>query len=250
MPGRLGNAVRNLDEFFFNQSGYLLLHEPVPNCFIRLESHLAPRVPNGWHPTMIREVALALNLCVRMADVEHYGRQIASELKAQKGGYSAIAISTHLVGHFSACKAVLDASAILLANLYDLKQGKSGGKLTGKEMDFAKGAIWNSLQAEQPEASRRYNRLRKIMDEIIDWRDAALHRAAPLVVTKLGRDPQTNICHIIGYEMADEPEPDPVKVFSHDKSLNWVDPLHFHNKWRPSLLQLCEETCRDIEAVW
>ncbi len=117
-------------------------------------------------------------------------------------------------------------------------------------MDFAKGAIWNSLQAEQPEASRRYNRLRKIMDEIIDWRDAALHRAAPLVVTKLGRDPQTNICHIIGYEMADEPEPDPVKVFSHDKSLNWVDPLHFHNKWRPSLLQLCEETCRDIEAVW
>ena len=31
-------------------------------------------------------------------------------------------------------------------------------------------------------------------------------------------------------------------------SVNWIDPLQLHARWKPRLLALCEKVCQDIET--
>lgn len=186
-----------------------------------------------------------------MGDVEFYGQRIDDELATMRGTYTATTVSSLLVGHFSACKSVLDASAITLARLYRLGHKTRGQQLRSKEMDFArqgKGKYWAVLQSEQSDVYKRYARFQGTVGEIIKWRDAAVHRVFPLVVTALARNPETGIAAIHHFKLALDPDPDPNKAWSERKSVRWTDPLHFHRKWHPQLLSLCEEVCRDIKS--
>lgn len=244
-----------MESFFYNRSMHSVIGQPVPLCFLDLEQHFGPKVPPKCFPLLAPRVgptiALAENLCRRMGDVEYYGQRISDELETMRGSYTAKTVSSLLVGHFSACKSVLDASAITLARLYHVGRKSRGRELASKEMDFArqgKGSFWSLLQSEQPAVSKRYVRFTGPFGEIIEWRDAAVHRVFPLVVTAVARRPETGIASIHHFDLALEPDPDVAKLFSRPKSVRQSDPLHFHRKWHPHLLALCEEVCRDIKS--
>jgi hypothetical protein len=242
-----------MDSLFYNRSIYSVIKQPVPACFLELERHLGPKVPANVFPLVAPgigpTIALAENLCRRMGDVEFYAKSIADELATLNGTYTATTVSSLLVGHFGASKSVLDASAITLARLYGLGRKSKGRELTNKEMDFArqgKGHYWAVLQSEQGDVYRRYARFQGTVGEIVRWRDAAVHRVFPLVITSMARRPETNVHEIHHFNLALDPDPDFEKVWFQSQPTRWSDPLHFHRRWHPQLLALCEEVCRDI----
>lgn len=242
-----------MDAFFYNRSIYSVIEQPVPACFLDLEQHFGPKIPVNVFPLVAPGVGptieLAENLCRRMGDVEFYMKRIADELATLNGTHTAMTVSSLLVGHFGACKSVLDAGAITLARLYRLGRTIKGRDLTNKEMDFArqgKGNYWAILQSEQGDVYQRYARFQGVVGEIVTWRDAAVHRVFPLVITALARQPKTSVHEIHHFDFALDPDPDYNKVWSQSKLVRWSDPLHFHRRWQPKLLALCEEVCRDI----
>ena len=81
------------------------------------------------------------------------------------------------MAYFNACKSLLDAGAITLAQVYNLN-------LRDKQMDFSKQIFWERLEDRTgPTINSRYEPFRSLFDEIIKWRDAAVHRTTPFVIT-------------------------------------------------------------------
>lgn len=236
--------------FFYSQSLFSSLSVEMPQCFADLEHHLLKDYPNAYPPDIPevkRYVHLTWNLCRRLADVEYYASLIQDEMDRNQGPYSARIISTLLVGHFSACKAMVDASAITLVDLYSLGLKSRKRILSDKEQDFArssKGGLWPTLRAEQPTVAKRYSKFQGTFGEIFAWRDAAVHRVHPLVVTMMGIDTESRQGTLIGFNL----NPDPQGRQKPIKGKEPHDPLHFHRRWMPYLKELAEATCWDIET--
>jgi hypothetical protein len=140
-----------------------------------------------------------------------------------------------LVAHFGACKGVLDAISVALNELYTLG-------LAARNQDMGKGRFWNVLLSQQPTVAQRYTPFRLRAQEIIDWRDAAVHRVAPFFHRIYSPDSTEEL------EMLLERDPDPCEVMYSMESRQWVHPLHFHDLWHDDLLTLCVEACKDIAS--
>jgi len=198
---------------------------------------------------MYQPVALAENLCRRLSDVELYTFEI-QELASTPDANNPVLISSRLVGYFGSCKAVLDAGAIALTHLYGLgaKTKKDEKPFTLKEQDFAKGFFWQVLQSEQRPVYDRYQPLRGTLDEITLWRDAAIHRVSPLVITTMARDPSTEIAAFYSYSLVLDPEARLDALLSMEESFGTVSVAAFFNGWQPDISRFCEEVCSDIIA--
>lgn len=226
---------------------------PVPACFVALEQHFGPSIPKNVRPDdapdVGKYVALAGNLCRRLGDVEYYVKLITDELDSKRGAFTAKAVSSLLVGYFSACKGVLDAGAMALANLYSLGLKSRRRELVNKEMDFArqgKGSFWAALASEQPAVHRRFTRFTGTFGEVFEWRDAAIHRIHPLVITQMRRDAETGVAHIDSFGLVLDADPAFSKLWNQKNPWKTTDPLHFHKKWQPQLVEFCTEVCQDI----
>jgi hypothetical protein len=235
---------------FYNRTPFSYVSTPVPECFLRLDAYFDLRLSAlsegelDTHPSVI----LAENLCRRLADTVYYATIIADVLRGNLGASNVFAKATLtgslLVGHFSSCKSVLDASSIALARTY-------GIKMTNKEMDFAKPRFWKQLRNDQPEVYKRYDRFRPLIQEIVLWRDASVHRTTPMVVVAGPDDPAVKP-ETASVKMFLEPDVDVSTIVSRMHSAGagdlWVEPHYLHVKWYDQLVELCCETCADIEA--
>ena len=47
--------------------------------------------------------------------------------------------------------------------------------------------------------------------------------------------------------MLDEAQVDLTNIPAEPLRFNWLDPLHLHDRWKTTLLSLCEKLCQDIE---
>jgi hypothetical protein len=236
-----------VQDYFRNQSLFDNLEADPPQCFLDLEQHLAPRAAAVFHPGQDPVIALAENLCRRLADAVFYAKELTeSRSRMKRGGHNLI--STRLVGFYASCKALLDAAAIALAHQYGLTQA-SGAPLTSLQQDFAKGAIWAALRTQHPDVHARYLRLKPTMDEIVDWRNASLHRVSPIVHAVLRRNVQTRKAHFHEYEMVVELEPDFTTLLANSQAFAHGPPTFHYDRWRLDLVGLCEEVCADITAT-
>jgi hypothetical protein len=266
-----------METLFYKRSVYPYLGETAPECFLQLDEYFDGQfaTKEAWSADPF--VGLAENLCRRLGDVDLYARLIADTLTGDglgllgqqkevslkgsllvfppgvqresinsRGGFEvvgkAVIAGTLLTGHFGACKSVLDSSAIALNQIHRLG-------LSNKQQDFGKGDIWRALKQKNDLAHERYQRFRKSMDEIVVWRDASVHRSNPVVLVvvdnfdadlgsasiKLLLRPDINLGQLV---VVKEPEH------------QWVDPLHFHEKWHRELVRICEEVCADIERQY
>jgi hypothetical protein len=236
-----------MDDFFLNTSGFLILEHDPPECFLDVQRHLAPRVANLFHPEFDLVVGLAANLCRRLADTMLHAGEIVKTVDTQQlAGH--LFISWHLIGFYASCKALLDAAAIALTKLYDLR-AVSGAPLAPKQQDFNKGAIWIALETQHPAVHSRYQELRTTMNEIVLWRDASLHRVTLIVMTSLARNVDTNVHHFIGYTMVLAPDPDFRTMIENPQTYGSERPTYHYDRWRGDLLRLCQEVCADIIAT-
>jgi hypothetical protein len=177
-----------------------------------------------------------------MADVELYASYISEAQKSLDTFRGAILIGTLLVGYFTACKSLLDAGAITLARVYNLA-------LTNKKMDFSKSEFWRQLDKEAgPTISGRYAPFKSLFKEIIKWRDSAVHRLTPFVITHSPGEPGKVPREKMGIKMVAQPDAGISIIVKAPKSVPWVEPLHYHKQWQSQLIEFCKEVCLDIRS--
>lgn len=230
---------------FYSISGYAILNKvPVPSCFVELDEYFDKQftsLPGALRHPFVR---LAYNLCRRMADIDTYAQDVSDVLNEPAVKYGEIRISTFLVGYFSACKAIFDAAAISLATLYFLTFTDKNVErsLSNKQMDFSKREFWNALEKDI-RVKNRFIRFKPISDEVVSWRDAAVHRVAPFVIQRRSNTANMEI------KMAAKPDADMSYWMNSRDDKDWLDPLDLHRKWRPLFLELCQEICHDISSL-
>lgn len=222
---------------FYKRTPYSIFKMPVPKCFIELDEYFDTIFPT-WKAIFHPPVVLAENLCHRMADVEAYAYYITEEQKGVDTIKSAILIGTLLVGFFTSCKSVLDAGAIALDTLYNLH-------LPEKEQDFAKSELLRRLKKETGSVIYdRYDAFKSLIEEIRDWRNSAVHRHTPFVVSHGPRDAREKQ----EIKLANHLDMDLNTIVGKLKSIKWVEPLYYHKKWQGQLIMFCKEICLDIRS--
>jgi hypothetical protein len=176
-------------------------------------------------------VALAANLVRRRGDIDLYEGSLHHELASPDPWRAATISASLFIGYFSATKSLLDAVSIALTAAHALP-------LKPKEQDFAKGKFWNALRQARSPAVLDLEPLRPFAEEVIRWRDAAVHRTTPLVVVdanmqQLGSKPPDQIGrNEVRIIMAADPDAD-FSIFG--QFPEWVDPMARPNQWRPKL---------------
>jgi hypothetical protein len=215
----------------------------VPKCFLELDEYFDTffKTSDGdGHQSVI----LAENLCRRMADVELYAQYIfhaqSGQRSSEEAEDAAVLVGTFLVAYFSACKSVFDAASIALSKIYDLR-------LTNKGMNFSKDRFREELEGKAGTiTTSRYTPFRSLSEEIVAWRDSAVHRITPFVVTYSHERPWK--AQKIDIIMASNPDTNISAVIKKLDSIEWVEPLYYHTKWREQLIRFCAEICQDIRT--
>ncbi len=227
--------------YFYNRSPYPFIETPVPECFKNLDDHFDA---HGYDPKDTLSdpfLRLAENISRRMADIDMYSEIIADVLKDKSPWRGATLAGSFIVGYFSACKSLLDAVSIALAELYILP-------LSNKEKDFTKTKFWNSLRSKTPEICNRYSRFRAFFEEIVKWRDSAIHRIAPLVIVHGSGPPIEPVAtEEVEIKMVADPETDFELLIKNPKDVDWIAPPDLHQKWRSDFISLCNFICQDIQ---
>ncbi len=84
-------------------------------------------------------------------------------------------------------------------------------------------------------------------DEVVKWRDAAVHRTSPLVLPSATGPPVGNvwpnaIAKLVMIEGIDFQQLLSLSLFRTPAE----EPLYLHIRWRDGFLAVCQEICEDI----
>lgn len=228
---------------FYNRTAYSLNlpNMTVPQCFIELDNYFDTLFQTSAGLTN-ESTVLAENLCRRMADVELFSQYVSEAQRKPNAFRAAILIGTFLVAYYNSCKSLLDAGAIALARVYNLK-------LKNKETDFSKKIFWRQLETQTGLVIvGRYTPFKGLFDEIVEWRDAAVHRLTPFVVTHSPSNPDEVPREQLEIRMVAQPDTDISEVVKKAGNIQWVECLYHHKKWRKQLIDFCGELCFDIRS--
>ncbi|MCX6044545.1 MAG: hypothetical protein NT075_05485 [Chloroflexi bacterium] len=229
---------------FYDRTAYRLSEQLVPNCFMKLDEHFDECFSAANEATTHISVLLAESVCGRMADLEMYAFLIEDArkrhgLEKDSDVRGAILTRSFLLGYLGVSRVLLESSAITLAILYKLTVNHT-------ERSFSNGDFWHQLVTAAPNVHRRYHPMRLFLNEVWRWNNEAVLRVPPLMVS------HQHFGQFSSREMhlraLDDPAVDFSQVLGDPTRLNWIDPLHLHDRWKPKLLALCEKICVDIEA--
>lgn len=227
---------------FYERTAYKLSAEPVPDCFLHLDTvfdaHFEERAQIVTHP----RVLMAESICGRMADIEMYAFLMEDTRKRKtldrsEDERAAILTRSFMLGFLGACRGLLDSCAVTLAQLYELPVSRA-------ERSFANHDFWHQLILAAPAVHRRYHPLRLFFAEIMRWQGETTYRIPPLLALHShyghlpGRDAQLRV--------VDEGVVDLPALALEPYSAEWIDPLNLYQRWKPRLLTVCEKVCHDL----
>ncbi len=141
-------------------------------------------------------------------------------------------------GYIEACRALLDSGVIAIATLYSLP-------LDATDLSVASSDFWHQLVLYKPAIHRRYHPLRLFFNEIVRWQKEAIFRIPPLLVLHSHYGPMPS--RDIQFRIIEDVHHNLETVAHEPYSVDWIDPLDLHVKWKPRLLAYCEKLCVDIE---
>lgn len=233
---------------FYERTAYRLSETPVPDFFLALDEHfdkvLTVSMPRHAlvHPALLH----GESICARLADVETYAWLIEDARKRHrmdKEGDLKAAILTRsfLLGYLAACRALLDSCAEVLDACHELEMPRA-------DRTFASALFWQRLVEHAPNTHRRYHTSRIFFNEIFRWCAETTDRIAPLTLVRFTfgeyatRDTQMKVL--------DEQEISLTDLAHYRGTLNWIDPLQLHSRWKPQLLNLAERLCLEIRETW
>ena len=177
-----------------------------------------------------------------MANIDLYANGIEAALREESVGKATLLTMTLMIGYFGSCKSLLDAVAIGLNQIHNLKLGH-------REQDFGKPKFWNRLRETNTDTFERYRPKKSLADEIIKWRDSAIHRQAPIILPShtTGEIPREEIT--LWLINSPEPHIDRNIISVPTGQDVKIDPRSLHAQWRSDFIWLCGQICKDI-AEW
>ena len=224
---------------FYNRTQYRFISDLLPECFLEFDEFIGLHFPTADDALQSRELSLIENLCRRMADLDFFADQISESLGQDNPFRASIQSASLIVAYLSTCKSFIDACAISLNDVYELG-------LTSREQDFSKGKFWKNFESSNPMRFSTYSGFRQLVDDIVDWRDAAIHRVAPIVMVQFPSK-KTKISRTdMDIKMISSPDINLPILLSKLREISWINPLTLHNDWRPSFVKLCTEICADV----
>lgn len=99
-----------------------------------------------------------------------------------------------------------------------------------------------------PVIKGRYASFKSLFNEVIKWRDAAVHRITPFVITHSPGEPDKVPREKMEIKMVAQSDADISLVVKGARTIQWVEPLHYHKKWLSQLIEFCKEVCLDIRS--
>lgn len=228
---------------FYQRTVYRLSDLPIPSCFIKLDDHFERSLTLTRGAMTHKVVLLAESLCGRMADVEMFAFLIEDARKRhrlERDGEMKAAVLTRsfFVGYLGAARSLLNNGASVLNALYGLG-------LERNTRTFNSAQFWQQLVQRVPNVQRRYHTMRIFFNEVYRWCDETTDRIVPLDAAQAifghysSRDSHMKVL--------DEGEVDLSQLADERGTLNWIDPLQLHDRWKPQFLGLCEKLCEEIE---
>lgn len=233
--------------YFYNRTAYMIPFYEMPSCFQRLDGQFAEAgltVGDGLDNPV---VALGENLCRRIGHLDVLARAIELTLQDGTGAFAqAEHVGALLVSHFGACKSVVDAVAISLNAVHSLE-------LKRGNLDMNKGVFWFHLTERATDRAGLFEAYKPVISEITLWRDEAVHRLPPLVGVEGEGDPnftpieemRVSLCLVRGISNAEMSR----LLREGYRPEKFSDPLHFHRRWRPKIVDLCALACEDIATL-
>jgi len=214
----------------------------LPKCFVELDEILGAEDGNEDIVLAINmpKVTMAENICRRMADIDWYANNIEAAMQEENTAKASLLIMTLLVGYFGSCKSLLDAGAISLNQIYILELNK-------KEQDFGKGKFWKQLRGSNSDAFSRYNPFKALADEVIKWRDVAIHRQSPVILPSGMTSERPRDELKIWLVNAPEPQIREHTITVPEGQDALIKPLDLHAKWRGEFVRFCGQLCSDIK---
>ena len=94
----------------------------------------------------------------------------------------------------------------------------------------------------------RYRKFDSLFKEIVIWRDAAVHRLTPFVLTVSPGRPDEVPREKLEIKMVGQPDTEISTVVRGGKNISWVEPLHYHQQWKEQLVEFCNAVCLDIKG--
>lgn len=239
---RRGSKGCSMRTTFYSGTAYLAAQLTVPPCFVELDTFyepILPDIPTGYRSFHLRH---AENICRRMSDIDLYAWFISDAKTHSDPIWAATIIGSYLVGFFSACKSLFDAGSITLNDLHSLK-------LANRQQDMSKGSFWTALQRSSLRSFARFNGFRPICNEVVQWRDASVHRATPLVVVHSPGPPDSAPPEAIRIRMVADPNARLERLIDTPNDVLWLDPLQLYDTWRPNLESFCGALCTEIQEA-
>jgi hypothetical protein len=221
---------------FYNRTAYSYLGIAVPHCFLDLDKTFERRLSSWTAP----ELKLAENICRRMADIDFDAKLVADALQGPNLFVAANMAGSLMVGYLNACKSLLDAISITLADVYKLG-------LKSKQKDFTKNDFWKTLRAVKLDREQVFQAFRGLVDEVVRWRDSAVHRITPLIIVHSPGEPEKIPNHLQSIQMASKPDIDIAELVRNNRGVIWINPTDLHSSWKPRFLELCNEICADLD---
>ena len=238
---------RNLEELmktrFYERTAYRLSEETVPGCFIKLDDYFGERFTEANVAATHVHVMLAELVCSRLADIEMYAFLIEDARKRHgldkdSDVRGSILTRSFFIGYLGATRALLESVAVTLATLYKLTVSRG-------ERNFGNSDFWHQLVTVAPTVHRRYHPMRLFFNELLRWcNETAAHVPTLMVSYQHFGQFSSREMHL---RALDDPTADLGQMLVEPLRLQWIDPLHLHDRWKPKFLSLCEKVCEDIE---
>ncbi|MHB8732616.1 MAG: hypothetical protein ACYDAB_12600 [bacterium] len=229
---------------FYNRTAFRVLNEPLPTFFASLDQYIAEKFPVLLKAWSSKEFEHAENICRRNGDILLIQKHLEEALARPNRPEGAALGASYMTFYFSCVKSLLDSIAIMLNDVYSLG-------LTGGDLDLAKDQFWNKFVSLRKTEAGRYGKLRPWFREARDWRDAAIHRVAPILSTAGPGHPNKVDPSLTTVVMVDQRDVKASDLMVANPAF-WqklISPLDLLAGWRPSIALVTELACEDIRSA-
>jgi hypothetical protein len=229
-------------EHFYNRSLLPFLGQPVPDALVEIGKFIGSKAPNMLVAHAQFHLDHCENLSRRLGDVFYFASMLDAHLASNGEQYTqSLLVQTLLIAYLGAVKSFLDAIAVCLNDLYDLN-------LQEFQQDLCRKSLHEKLNDKDPIAAVRYKVHAEFYESVRNWRNAAQHQTAPMVMVcgptearpgnPSGLKGAIQLVNAPGYKVEE--------LMKNPSGAVWAEPTVFFGAWNKSIADLLGLICNDI----
>lgn len=224
---------------FYNRTLLRFLGVHTPQPFIDLDSAIDHFYRDVSTVTLSIEVKHGENICRRYADLHLYDKNLREALKHPDAFNGALLAGSYLVSYCSSAKSLLDSVSIALNEVKEMN-------LPNKKQDFSRKDFWEKFKKSDSQCCKRYEPLKNWFDEVVHWRDSAVHRITPLIIVHSAGPLEDKSRDELQIKIIPSPDVGLSDLLVKKENLKWKNPTFLSNEWNPHIEKLIHLICEDL----